>query len=188
MTRLTPTASQTVGPFYAYGLIREDDAIIAADGAGGERICLCGFLKDGAGKPVRDALIEVWQADAQGRYPGRDAEVDPKVRGFGRTLTDANGAFRFETVVPGASAGAGNAAQAPHFAVGVFAAGLTRRAVTRIYVPGTDELAADSVLASLAAPARASLIAARGQTPDGAAALTIELYLGTGAATPVFAD
>ena len=188
MAKLTATAAQTVGPFFAYGLIRDDDARIAGDAAKGERIALTGGLYDHNGAPVRDALIEVWQADAAGRYPGRDADADPSVRGFGRTLTDAEGRFRFDTVLPGPSAGPGNAPQAPHFAIGVFAAGLNRRVATRIYVPDAAELDADAVRACLPEGARRGLTAGWIDAKDGARRLGFDIRLGGPEATPVLTD
>lgn len=184
MTRLTPTPSQTVGPFFAYGLIREDDAELARPGARGEPLRLSGVLKDKNGAPIRDALIEIWQADADGRYVGRDPDADPAFKGFGRTLTKADGAFSFQTVVPGVSAGSGNSLQAPHVAIGVFAAGLTRRVVTRAYLGEAPEPEGDGVLSALSEAQRASLAVRR--TADGAA--EIELRLGGDGAVTAFAD
>lgn len=184
MARLTPTPSQTVGPFFAYGLIREDDAELARPGAKGAPLRFSGVLTDKNGAPIRDALIEIWQADADGRYVGRDPDADPAFKGFGRALTKEDGAFSFQTVVPGASAGAGNSLQAPHIAIGVFAAGLTRRVVTRAYFADAPEPEGDSVLAELS-EAQAGTLAVR-WTGDGAAA--IDLRLGGDGAMTVLAD
>lgn len=188
MAKLTPTPSQTLGPFYAYGLLSDADRIVAGPAAAGERVNLTGVLQDRDGGPVRDALVEVWQADSAGRIPGRDADADPDCKGFGRTLTDAEGAFSFDTVLPGATPGPGNSAQAPHFAIGVFAAGLTRRVTTRAYVPGSPELETDSVLESVPEAARTSLIATRSTDADGKAVIACRLSLGGDAPTAVFTD
>ena len=159
MARLTPTAAQTLGPFFSYGFLTEEDSIIAGPTAIGRHIKLVGMLTNRDGNVCRDALIEIWQADAAGLYKGRDADADPAVKGFGRTLTDENGSFEFQTILPGACPGPGNSWQAPHFAVGLFAGGLTRRVVTRIYTPDHPELEEDQVLTELGNEAARTLIA-----------------------------
>lgn len=188
MAKRTPIPSQTLGPFFAYGLLRDDDAVVAGEGAKGERVTLSGILTDKNGAPVRDALIEVWQADADGRIPGRDADADAEVKGFGRTLTQENGVFSFETVLPGASAGSGNRTQAPHFAIGVFSAGLTRRVVTRAYVPGAPELADDEVYGGLSDAQRKSVVAVDGVGEGGARRLEFAIRLAGDDATTAFVD
>ena len=187
MAKLTPTPSQTVGPFYAYGLLQKDDATLAGPGAKGDRVTLTGIVADGGGAPVRDALVEVWQADAEGRFPGRDADADPAFRGFGRTLTDADGVFSFETVAPGPTPGGGNRSQAPHFAIGLFAAGLTKRAVTRIYLPDEAALAEDDVAAGLDDAQRAAIVAAR-SVDGGKTTLSCSLRLGGEGRVTLFED
>jgi len=187
MSKLTPTASQTLGPFYAYGLIGADDNVLAGPSAKGQRAHIEGVLLDGEGDPVRDALIEVWQADAAGRRPGRDADADPNFKGFGRCLTNAEGGYHFETVLPGASDGPGNSVQAPHIMFGVFSAGLTKRVVTRAYLPNAPELEHDPVLDDLDAAARSSLIAVAADR-DGAALIHFDLNLGGAAPTTFFSD
>ena len=188
MAKRTPTPSQTLGPFFAYGLLREDDADVAGPDAAGERIVLAGALKDKNGAPVRDALIEVWQADAAGRMPGRDADADPAVKGFGRTLTKEDGGFSFRTILPGASAGGGNKAQAPHFAIGVFSAGLTRRVLTRVYVPGADGLQDDEIFGALSDAERKSLVAVACDDENGARRLEFQIRLAGDGATTAFVD
>ncbi len=125
------TPSQTVGPFFAYGLVPEAygwpgvaGGRIAGDGVPGTRIRLTGRVFDGAGAPVPDALVEVWQADADGNYPTAEAQRAGAFRGFGRVATDADGGFAFETVKPGRVPGRGNALQAPHLTLVIFARGL----------------------------------------------------------------
>ena len=103
------TPSQTIGPFFAYGLTPADyeyDAIIGhdlrTDDAVGTPIVITGRLIDGGGDPVPDAMIEIWQADGEGRYPGAsEALANARFKGFGRSETKA-GIFRFLTVKPGA--------------------------------------------------------------------------------------
>ncbi|MBM3545431.1 MAG: protocatechuate 3,4-dioxygenase subunit alpha [Alphaproteobacteria bacterium] len=137
------TPFQTVGPFFRFGLVFDgcDQPVGASDGT---RIVVEGVVKDGAGAPVPDALIETWQADPAGRYrhpeDGRAASDKP-FDGFRRTATDPDGKFTLTTVKPGAVPGPGNRQQAPHLVVGVFARGLLTRLVSRIYFD--DEAAND---------------------------------------------
>ncbi len=98
---LLATASQTVGPFFRIGLEKLSVTDLAKSAAGGERVSIQGRVLDGDGKPVNDALIEIWQADAQGRYAHpddpQDKALDAGFKGFGRAATDDNGVFRFVT-------------------------------------------------------------------------------------------
>ena len=163
MTR--PTPSQTVGPFFHIGLGYETiEEMVDPDRHGAIRIE--GVVSDGEGAPVNDAMIEIWQADEEGRYPGQgDGDAEPAAadgfRGFGRCATDDEGRFRFVTVKPGRVPGLNGAMQAPHIEVSVFARGLLKRLVTRIYFPGeTEANRADPVLAQIDDPDhRATLLA-----------------------------
>jgi protocatechuate 3,4-dioxygenase, alpha subunit len=154
---LGPTPSQTVGPFFGFALPRPGGAALV-DPADPDAVVLSGRLLDGAGEPVPDGLIELWQANRHGRYahPEDDRDdlpLEPGFTGFGRAPTRSDGSFRFVTVKPGRVPGPGGAPQAPHLAVSVFARGLLHRLVTRIYFP--DEAAAnaaDPVLASIPEP------------------------------------
>jgi len=112
---------------------------------------------DGDKKPVPDALVEIWQADAQGRYytPGADRNFI----GLGRAATTDDGDYRFRTILPGRVPGPGNSLQAPHVAVGVMARGLLKRLVTRIYFPHTDGLDSDPILDLVPPGRRDTLIA-----------------------------
>jgi protocatechuate 3,4-dioxygenase alpha subunit len=158
------TPSQTVGPFFGFALPwPEGPLVVAPDAPGAIRIA--GRLLDGGGQPVPDGLIETWQADPEGRFASRS------FRGFARCPTDRDGRYAIVTLKPGParlSGGAMQAPQAPHLAVSVFARGLLKRAVTRIYF--SDEEAAnrvDPVLARISdAAARATLVAARLQGDD----------------------
>jgi protocatechuate 3,4-dioxygenase alpha subunit len=144
------TPSQTVGPYFAIGLPWDDGPDVVPAGTNGA-IWLRGTVYDGAREPIPDALVETWQADADGRYETLG------FRGFGRCPTGAEGAWAIRTVKPGASGG-----QAPHIAVSVFARGLLHRVVTRIYFADEEAAnAADPVLAGLGAAERATLVAAR---------------------------
>lgn len=149
-----PTPSQTAGPFLHMGF----------DWLGGERLVepsaqgalrIHGRVLDGAGEPVPDASVEIWQADGVGRFP-----PEAPWSGFGRSLTDGAGRFQFVTVKP-AALPSPEGPEAPHIDVSIFARGLLQRLVTRIYFP--DEAAAnaaDPVLRSIAdAAVRRSLVA-----------------------------
>lgn len=149
-----PTPSQTIGPFFRFGMDWMQVDLVAPSDAGA--VTVAGRVIDGAGAPVPDALLEIWQADGLGRFP---PESQPGWTGFGRCLTDAEGGFSFTTVKPAPVDG-----QAPHIDVSVFARGLLQRVVTRMYFP--DEEAAnedDAVLRSVPEDARASLIAVAGR-------------------------
>ncbi|MFT3864234.1 MAG: protocatechuate 3,4-dioxygenase subunit alpha [Solirubrobacterales bacterium] len=162
---LPPTPSQTVGPFYSFGLEWEDGEFAVPEGTEGA-IRVSGRLLDGAGDTIPDGLIETWQADPEGRFAHPD---DPRgavewegFRGFARTPTDGEGNWSILTLKPGPIPGPGGVLQAPHLAVSVFARGLLARLVTRIYF-GDEEAAnaADLVLGSLGSEEeRATLIAA----------------------------
>ena len=164
------TPSQTVGPFFAYALTpetygREGIAgnVLVTDETLGERIVIEGRLLDGNGDPVPDGLIEIWQANAAGRYdhPADDRDevpLDPNFQGFGRCGTDEMGVFRFETIIPGAVG-----EQAPHASLIVFSRGMLVHAYTRVYFSA----ASDPVLETVPADRRGTLIAAREETPGG---------------------
>jgi protocatechuate 3,4-dioxygenase, alpha subunit len=143
------TPSQTVGPFFSLGLDWEDGPAIVAEGAPGA-VWLRGRVLDGAGEGIPDALVETWQA-------GPDGTLTGGFRGFGRCATGERGSWAIRTVKPGVV----EPGSAPHVAVAVFARGLLKHVVTRLYF--ADEAAAneaDPVLAELDAGARATLIAA----------------------------
>lgn len=156
---MKPTPSQTVGPYFGYALPWPEGALVVPEGTAGA-IRLEGRVLDGTGAGVPDALIETWQADADGRFNHPD---DPRgavgwegFRGFGRCPAGADGSWSILTVKPGALPGPGETVQAPHIAISVFARGLLQRLVTRAYF-GDEEAAnaADPVLASLPGGERA---------------------------------
>lgn len=167
------TPSQTVGPFFHYGLTPgaaypnvpvSADGMVAAPGTPGERITLTGRVIDGAGEPVPDAMIEIWQADPDGRYahPGDGRpRASNSFTGFGRSDTTADGVFRFETVKPGRVPGPGGRPQAPHILVAVFGRGMLKQLFTRIYFEDEPSNAEDPVLALVPAGRRHTLIAGR---------------------------
>jgi protocatechuate 3,4-dioxygenase alpha subunit len=157
-TLLTPTPGQTIGPFFAHALPFERDNELVPPGSPG-RIRLHGVVTDGAGAPVPDALLEIWQADASGAVPSATGSLRRDgwtFTGWGRASTDDEGHYSFTTVEPGAV----RPESAPFIAVTVFARGLLNRLFTRAYVPD-DRLAGDRLLNSLPAERRQTLIAAR---------------------------
>lgn len=163
--KLIPTPSNTVGPFFHLGMDRPEWGDLTRDNPTGERITIEGRILDGDGMPVPDAILEVWQANAAGRYNHADDHqtdkpLDPHFRGFGRAATDAEGHFRFLTIRPGPVPGRGNALQAPHLNVALFARGLLKHLHTRIYFADEAANAADPLLSSIDdAAARDTLLA-----------------------------
>lgn len=157
------TPSQTVGPFFKPSLIRAGGQTLVTPQTRGERITVVGRVLDGDGAAVDDAMIEIWQANADGRYDHPDDQqeklIDPNFHGFGRAATDDDGRFRFATIMPGAVAGSDAVLQAPHINVSIFARGLLKRLVTRIYFPGEPLNATDALLNSVPSARRPTLIA-----------------------------
>jgi protocatechuate 3,4-dioxygenase alpha subunit len=166
-TALLQTPSQTVGPFFACGLVARQygydfsqivGETMRREGMAGEPVRISGQVFDGDAIPIVDALVEVWQADASGTYAGEKAFADPAAfHGFGRSGTGSNEEYRFqfETIKPG-----GHDGEAPHLNVIVSMRGLLLHAFTRIYF--ADEAAAnaiDPVLALVTADRRETLIA-----------------------------
>ena len=168
---LQATTSQTVGPFFSIGLTRLKKVDLAGPGVSGERITIAGRVLDGDGKPVQDALIEIWQANSHGKYahPEDDQKkpLEPGFHGYGRTLADESGSFRFSTIKPGPVPGPNGKTQAPHIAVSVFTRGLLRRLVTRIYFPDEPANAGDLVLNLVEAGRRATLVAKKNVNETG---------------------
>jgi protocatechuate 3,4-dioxygenase alpha subunit len=163
MRGLTPF--QTLGPFFDFGLVLPGGGRVAQPTASGRHVTIAGIVRDGAGQPLPDALIEVWQANAAGKYahPADDqtAPLDPACDGFGRIATDELGRFEISTVIPGRVSGPDGSLQAPHLAIGVLARGLLTRLVTRLYFDDEPSNAEDAVLALVPAERRATLIATR---------------------------
>lgn len=158
---LQMSASQTIGPYLHIGTDWLNTTELAGAGAAGQRIAIEGRVYDGNGAPVTDALVELWQADADGNYAGA-GQATPATsgfRGFGRTPTDSTGHFRFTTIMPGRVPGPGETLQAPHVAVTVFARGLLKHLVTRIYFPDAEGNEDDPVLKAIPADRRGTLLA-----------------------------
>ncbi len=171
------TPSQTVGPYLAIGLHETFGPNLVADDDP-RAIRIRGQLLDGNGDPVPDGMVEIWQANAAGRYahpadPREEVTLEDGFTGFGRAGTVNDGWFEFVTVKPGSVPGPDGRTQAPHLLVGVFARGVLKRLVTRLYFPDEAEAnAADPVLAELDEAERATLIA---QAEDGGFRLDIRI-------------
>jgi protocatechuate 3,4-dioxygenase, alpha subunit len=158
------TASQTIGPYWH--LIEDPTwADLTRFGADGEKIVLTGTVTDGSGNRVSDAAIEIWQTSpaASKNFPA-----------FGRCRTDADGAFRFTTLRPGPVAGPGNAQQAPHIAIAIFARGLLKALTTRLYFQDEPLNETDPVLSLIEDTARRRTLIAR---PVGPNAWTFDIRL-----------
>ncbi|MGA8144941.1 MAG: protocatechuate 3,4-dioxygenase subunit alpha [Candidatus Acidiferrales bacterium] len=167
---LQRTTSQTVGPFFRIGCSWLNRDGLADPGVSGHRVTIEGRVLDGDGTPVPDALLEIWQANSHGKYAhpddNQDKPVESGFQGFGRIPTDDDGKFRFATIKPGPVPGPDGKTQAPHLAISVFARGLLRRLVTRIYFPDETGNAADFVL-NLVEPERRGTLVARNSTTAG---------------------
>ncbi|WP_312253289.1 protocatechuate 3,4-dioxygenase subunit alpha [Stenotrophomonas sp.] len=162
------TPWQTVGPYYRLGLEPLYRVEIAPAQAQGERVQVQGQVFDGEGVPVSDAVLEIWQADAQGIYAHaedpRCDDHDPSFDGWGRVPTDDQGRFVFSTVKPGRVPGLRGEAQAPHLVVLVFMRGLLQATRGRIYFSDEASNGDDAILALVPAERRHTLVAqAQGQ-------------------------
>jgi protocatechuate 3,4-dioxygenase alpha subunit len=183
MSRLAPTPPQTVGPFFHVGLVREGMNVMASEGTEGDRIRIEGRVLDGDAKPVTDAMVELWQADAQGRYrhpahaeggvPGGTPRERPPsasgddslpgdaaFAGFGRCGTDDDGRYWFETIKPGPVPDP-DGDQARHINVAVFARGLLHHLSTRLYFEADPVHQSDPVLRRIPEERRGTVIARR---------------------------
>jgi protocatechuate 3,4-dioxygenase alpha subunit len=162
--RLCSLPSQTIGPFYHFSLT-PDAALgcLVRPATKGRRIRLRLRLLDGDNQPVPDGMLELWQADASGKYnhpaDGQTLAPDPAFSGFGRLATSEAGECLFETVYPGGAPDGRGGCQAPHINVSVFARGLLGRLCTRVYFAGDPALAEDPVLALVPEERRQTLIA-----------------------------
>ncbi|HTT60835.1 MAG TPA: protocatechuate 3,4-dioxygenase subunit alpha [Bryobacteraceae bacterium] len=193
---MTPTPYGTIGPFFP-GQFAEgcgDLTQIAGKTARGQHILLEGVVVEEGNVPVRNAVVEIWQPDANGVFRNpldpRFAEADPGFFGWGRYRTDAQGRYRFRTVLPGRANGNG-ATRCPHVNLMVLAIGLTRRLVTTAFFSDTPEQIADPVLNCVTDPAqRRRLFAIRGDKPDsrGLPVYRFDLILRGENETPFFLD
>ncbi|MGB9403352.1 MAG: protocatechuate 3,4-dioxygenase subunit alpha [Candidatus Acidiferrales bacterium] len=168
---LHATTSQTVGPFFEIGLAWLNHNDLTAAGVTGERVTIEGRVLDGDGNPVPDATLELWQANSHGKYAHpedtQNKPLDPNFKGYGRISTGENGEFRFTTIKPGQVPGPDGKMQAPHVVVSVFARGLLRRLVTRIYFPDEPANANDFALNLVDAARRETLIPKKSPSGPG---------------------
>ena len=192
MAEITP--SQTVGPYFAYGLTPGGKydwkdtfgTDLVTPDASGERIRIEGRVLDGDGLPINDCMIEIWQADAQGRYasPADPRRPNAAFRGFGRAGTDAEGRYGFDTIKPGPVPGLEGKMQAPHVVLAVFARGMLRQSYTRIYFADEAANADDAILTLVPPERRATLVAAKTMA-QGRAIYTFDIRM-QGEAETVF--
>jgi len=195
---LPHTLSELTGPVFGEDAVSEGDADLTQGHAGeplGERIIVSGRLLGPGGKPIRGALIEVWQANAAGRYRHRNdvhpAPLDPNFSGAGRTLTDDDGHYRFVSVKPGAYPWQNhpNAWRPAHIHFSVFGRAFTQRLVTQMYFPGDPLFPADPIFNSIRDPkVRERMVSTfdwETTTPEWALGYRFDIVLGGPAATPL---
>ena len=192
------TLSERTGPVYPYGKLEATDSDLTRQHAGspiGERIVVEGRVLDESGRPVPNTLVEIWQANAAGRYPHRidqhDAPLDPNFSGAGRILTDAEGTYRFTTIKPGAYpwTNHANAWRPAHIHFSLFGTSFLSRLVTQMYFPGDPLLDHDPIFQSVPdARARGRMIASFdfGVTqPERALGYRFDIVLAGADATPM---
>jgi protocatechuate 3,4-dioxygenase, alpha subunit len=187
---LTLTPSQTVGPFFHLGLTGSRSVgRIAGPGINGQRIRLTCRVLDNDGVPVNDALVEIWQADAQGHYHHPDDPCSPSGHpvflGFGRQETDKDGSCSFETIKPGRVPASHNHLQAPHLNCTVFARGLLKHLTTRLYFSGDPANSEDPILRLVPQERRDTLMAHEHPAQRGTWHINIHL---SGESETVFFD
>lgn len=190
MRRPLRTPSQTSGPYFPIGMLWDPAMpMLAGRDDPGRRIRLEGRVLDGAGEPLRDVLIELWQADPDGRYRHPldrwDDATSTGFTGFGRSGIGADGCFRLDTVRPGPVPLPDGRRQAPHLTLLVFGKGLLDHLTTRVYFPDEPLNAEDPTLARVPGDRRSTLVARWGSA-DGTI-LTFDVVL-QGAAETVFFD
>jgi protocatechuate 3,4-dioxygenase, alpha subunit len=195
ISTLKETPSQTAGPYVHIGLIphqagfdifeKNFSNMLVSPKTAGERIVIEGRIFDGAGAPARDVLVEIWQANAAGRY-GHEADrqdekaIDPSFRGWGRTGTDfKTGLYRFETVKPGSVVGRrGHRPMAPHVNVWLAARGMNIGLATRMYFSDeADANANDPVLNIIEQPSRRETLIARREARDNGIFYVFDIHL-----------
>jgi protocatechuate 3,4-dioxygenase beta subunit len=194
---LPHTLTEVTGPLLGDGRVAELDHDLTRQHAGeplGERIVVTGRLLDGDSRPVPGTLVEVWQANAAGRYrhevDQHPAPLDPNFSGAGRCVTDADGRYRFVTVKPGAYPWRNhdNAWRPAHIHFSVFGRAFTQRLITQMYFPGDPLLAHDPIYNSVPDPAARERLVARfdlaATQPEWALGYRFDVVVGGRAATP----
>ena len=160
---LQTTSSQTIGPYLHIGLTWLITDNLVGPGVTGDKVTIEGRVTDGDGKPVNDAIVEIWQANVHGKYAHpddtQDKPLQPGFKGFGRVPTDDEGRFQFTTIKPGQVAAPAGGQQAPHLNVTIFMRGILKHLITRIYFPADPANAKDAVLNSIPADRRDTLVA-----------------------------
>lgn len=166
-----PTPSQTVGPFFKIELTTEEHCVncVARPQAKGERVWITFRVLDGDGAPVEDAMLEIWQADSNGKYNHPDdvqpKALDPGWLGFGRIATDSNGVCTLETIKPGRVGH--TTLQAPHLLIAVYARGMLKQLYTRVYFAGDAANESDPILALVPPERRSTLLVQPDSTRSG---------------------
>lgn len=181
MSEFLQTPSQTVGPFFHDALMRDGVDDLDPKRSAGSPILLTGSVLDGAGTPIDDAMIELWQSDGLGRFRHPldhwDGPIEGSFIGFGRVATDLDGGYRVRTVLPGTVPAPGGGTQAPHLNVHIFTRGLLDRLTTRVYFEGERTNADDPVLNSIDEDRRGTLLAVKDGEEDGVARYRFDLRL-----------
>jgi protocatechuate 3,4-dioxygenase beta subunit len=188
---LPHSLSEITGPVFGHDAVDELDSDLTRQHAGeplGERIIVTGRVVDTDGRPVRNTLVEIWQANAAGRYAHEvdrhPAPLDPNFTGAGRVLTDDDGGYRFTTIKPGAYPWRNhdNAWRPAHIHFSVFGRAFTERLVTQMYFPGDPLFDADPIFQSIRDPkARELLVSSfdwETTTPEWALGYRFEIVLG----------
>jgi protocatechuate 3,4-dioxygenase, beta subunit len=195
---LPHTLSETTGPAFGDSAVDELDADMTRQHDGdplGERIVVSGRVTDDRGHPVRNTLVEIWQANAAGRYAHEvdqhPAPLDPNFTGAGRCLTDDDGSYRFVTIKPGAYPWGNhpNAWRPQHIHFSLFGRAFTERLVTQMYFPGDPLMAFDPIFQSVRDPKAQQLMVSsfdwETTTPDWCLGYRFDIVLGGRLATPM---
>lgn len=173
------TPSQTVGPYFSIGFSWLERGNLMEGTGSGDRVTISGRVLDGEGQPVPDAVLEIWQADAQGRYAHPEdvpnVSAANKFLGFGRVFANQQGEFCFTTLKPGSVPGPDGRPQAPHLEVSLFMRGMLRRLITRIYFPAESANETDFVLGLVPGARRHTLISQPDTAKEGSLVWDIHL-------------
>jgi protocatechuate 3,4-dioxygenase alpha subunit len=186
----------TIGPFFPFAFVNDCNDLTEFEGrkARGQHIWLGGKVLEDGGRPTLHTILELWQPDSHGifRHPldPRHADADPGFYGFGRAATDAQGCYRFRTIIPGASREPDGNVRCPHANLTILAIGLTRRMVTTIFFSNTPASGDDPVLHCVPQAARPRLFARPDDTlaADGLPGYRFDVILRGGEETPFFRD